>query len=69
MEDKSKLKYKLFFKDLDHTLIMDNHIPPFNLEAIKLAKEKGVKFILCTARSLNESFFKRIRNRKFRKRI
>ena len=51
MEDKSKLKYKLFFTDLDHTLIMDNHIPPFNLEAIKLAKEKGVKFILCTARS------------------
>ena len=49
----NKIKYKLFFSDLDHTLLVDNHIPSFNLEAIEKAKEKGVKFILCTGRSFN----------------
>ena len=47
----NKVNYKLFFSDLDHTLLVKNHIPDFNLEAIKKAKEKGVKFVLCTARS------------------
>ena len=49
----NKMKYKLFFSDLDHTLVVNNHIPSFNLEAIEKAKEKGVKFVLCTGRSFN----------------
>jgi Cof subfamily protein (haloacid dehalogenase superfamily) len=49
----NKMKYKLFFSDLDHTLLVNNHIPSFNLEAIEKAKEKGVKFVLCTGRSFN----------------
>jgi Cof subfamily protein (haloacid dehalogenase superfamily) len=49
----NKIKYKLFFSDLDHTLVVNNHIPSFNLEAIEKAKEKGVKFVLCTGRSFN----------------
>ena len=48
MED--EIKYKIFFTDLDHTLLVNNHIPSFNLEAINKAKEKGVKFVLCTGR-------------------
>ena len=49
----NKIKYKLFFCDLDHTLLVDNHIPEFNLKAIKKAKEKGIKFIICTGRPYN----------------
>lgn len=51
MED--KVKCKLFFSDLDHTLVVDDHIPTFNLEAINQAKEKGVKFVICTGRPYN----------------
>ena len=46
-----KVNYKLIFSDLDQTLIVKNHIPTFNLEAIKKAKEKGVKFIISTGRN------------------
>ena len=46
----TKIKYKLIFSDLDHTLLVDNHIPSFNLEAIQKAREKGVKFVICTGR-------------------
>ena len=49
----NKINYKLLFCDLDNTLLIDNHIPDFNLEAIKKAKEKGVKFIICTGRPYN----------------
>ena len=45
------IKYKIIFSDLDHTLLVDNHIPAFNLEAIKKAREKGVKFVICTGRN------------------
>ena len=48
---KKKTKYKIIFSDLDHTLLVNDHIPDFNLEAIKRAKEKGVKFVLCTGRN------------------
>ena len=48
---KKKTKYKIIFSDLDHTLLVNDHIPDFNLEAIKKAKEKGVKFVLCTGRN------------------
>ena len=46
-----KVNYKLIFSDLDQTLIVKNHIPTFNLESIKKAKEKGVKFIISTGRN------------------
>ena len=49
----NKIKYKLFFSDLDLTLLVDDHIPTFNLEAINQAKEKGVKFVICTGRPYN----------------
>ena len=46
----NKRKYILLFCDLDRTLVIDDHIPSFNLEAIKKAKEKGVKFVISTGR-------------------
>ena len=46
-----KRKYKLIFSDLDDTLLVNNHIPEFNIEAIKKAREKGVKFVLCSGRN------------------
>ena len=46
-----KRKYKLIFSDLDETLLVNNHIPEFNIEAIKKARKKGVKFVLCSGRN------------------
>ena len=44
--------YKLFFTDLDETLLTsDHHVPQMNIDAIQKAKEKGVKVILATGRS------------------
>ena len=51
MEDKiKKQKYKIIFSDLDKTLVINNHIPDFNLEAIKKARELGTKFVISTGR-------------------
>ena len=49
----NKRNYKIFFSDLDHTLLIGQNIPAFNLEAINKLKEKGVKFVICTGRSYN----------------
>lgn len=49
MED--KIQYKIIFSDLDETLLVNNHIPSFNLESINKAREKGVKFVICTGRN------------------
>jgi Cof subfamily protein (haloacid dehalogenase superfamily) len=49
----NKRKYKILFSDLDHTLLIGQNIPPFNLEAINKLKEKGVKFVICTGRSFD----------------
>ena len=46
-----KIQYKIIFSDLDQTLLVKNHIPHFNLDAINKAKEKGVKFVICTGRN------------------
>ena len=51
MENKSK--YKILFSDLDHTLLIGQNIPSFNIEAINKLKEKGVKFVICTGRSFD----------------
>ena len=51
MEDKiKKQKFKIIFSDLDKTLVINNHIPDFNLEAIKKARELGTKFVISTGR-------------------
>ena len=49
----NKRNYKIFFSDLDFTLLIGQNIPSFNLEAINKLKEKGVKFVICTGRSYN----------------
>ena len=40
--------YKLMLSDLDETLLVDHHVPYFNCEAIKKARDKGVKFVVAT---------------------
>lgn len=43
--------YKVIFSDLDCTLLTDDkRICKKNLEAIASAKEKGIKFVVCTGR-------------------
>ena len=49
-----KNDYKIIFSDLDETLLVDGHIPSFNVEAIQKAREKGVKFVMCTGRNFEE---------------
>ena len=45
--------YKIMFSDLDETLLVNHHVPAFNVEAIKEARKKGVKFVPCTGRAFN----------------
>ena len=49
---KGNLKYKLICSDLDKTLLVDNKIPDFNLEAIQKARDLGVKFVISTGRDI-----------------
>ncbi len=49
---KGNLKYKLICSDLDKTLLVDNTIPDFNLEAIQKARDLGVKFVISTGRDI-----------------
>jgi Cof subfamily protein (haloacid dehalogenase superfamily) len=49
---KGNLKYKLICSDLDKTLLVDNTIPFFNLEAIQRARDLGVKFVISTGRDI-----------------
>ena len=45
------MDYKMIVTDLDDTLLTsDKKISPQDLEAIKKAQEKGVKFVLCSGR-------------------
>lgn len=45
---------KMFVSDLDGTLLNDEHvILPQNIEAIRIAKKKGYRFMVATGRSLN----------------
>ena len=45
------MKYKLIASDMDETLLNDHHeICSRNIELIKKAKEKGVKFVPATGR-------------------
>ena len=48
-----ELKYKLILSDLDGTLIVkgQDKVPDINKKAITEAREKGVKFVICSARS------------------
>lgn len=45
--------YKLILSDLDETLLVNHHVPNFNVEAIKKAREQGVKFVPATGRAFN----------------
>ena len=51
-KNKANLKYKLICSDLDKTLIVNNHIPDFNLDAIQKARKLGVKFVISTGRDI-----------------
>ena len=46
------LKYKLICSDLDKTLLVNNLIPQFNLDAIQKARKLGVKFVVSTGRDI-----------------
>lgn len=45
--------YKLMLSDLDETLLINHHVPQFNIEAIKKARHRGLKFIPATGRAYN----------------
>ena len=45
--------YKLMLSDLDETLLINHHVPDFNIEAIKKSRYKGLKFIPATGRAYN----------------
>ncbi|MFQ6792820.1 MAG: Cof-type HAD-IIB family hydrolase [Thomasclavelia sp.] len=45
--------YKLMLSDLDETLLVKHHVPAFNVEAIKKARNKGLKFVPATGRAFN----------------
>ena len=45
--------YKLILSDLDETLLVNHHVPLENVDAIKKAKEMGVKFVPATGRAYN----------------
>lgn len=47
------MKYKLMLSDLDETLLVNHHVPEFNVAAIKKARKKGVKFVPATGRAFN----------------
>jgi Cof subfamily protein (haloacid dehalogenase superfamily) len=51
--EKPEIKY--VFSDLDDTLLVDQHIPEFNLEAINRIKSKGIKFIICSGRTYTQT--------------
>lgn len=45
--------YKMMLSDLDETLLVNQHVPEFNQEAIKKARKKGMRFVVATGRSYN----------------
>lgn len=45
--------YRLVLSDLDETLIVNQHVPVFNQEAVKRVQAQGVKFCVATGRSFN----------------
>ena len=48
-------KYKLVVSDLDGTLLVNSHLPEFNLNSIKKIREKGVKFWIATGRTIQST--------------
>ena len=48
-------KYKLVVSDLDGTLLVNSHLPEFNLNSIKKIREKGVKFCIATGRTIQST--------------
>ena len=58
----SSPKYKLVVSDLDGTLLVNSHLPEFNLNSIKKNKRKRSKILYCNRKnnSINKIYFKRI---------
>ena len=52
----NKENIKILFCDVDETLVVKNQVPDFNRKAIeKLRKEKNIKFVIATGRSVTLS--------------
>lgn len=45
--------YKMMFSDLDETLLVNHHVPKYNIDAIKEARKQGLKFVPATGRAFN----------------
>ena len=43
--------YQMMLSDLDETLLIGQHVPAFNQEAIREAKKHGLRFVVATGRS------------------
>ena len=43
--------YQMMLSDLDETLLIGQHVPVFNQEAIREAKKHGLRFVVATGRS------------------
>ena len=48
--------YRLMLSDLDETLLVNHHVPDFNIEAIKKARAKGLKFVPATGRAYKRNW-------------
>ena len=54
--NKLKERIKILFCDVDETLVVNNEVPEFNRLAIeKMRKEKNIKFVIATGRSITLS--------------
>ena len=43
--------YQMMLSDLDETLLIGQHVPVFNQEAIREAKKHGLRFVVAKGRS------------------
>lgn len=53
MNEYTDTPYRMMLSDLDETLLVDFHVPQVNRDAIRKAREKGVKFVPATGRAFN----------------
>lgn len=53
MNQRRNKPYRMMLSDLDETLLYDFHVPEINREAIRKARERGLKFVPATGRAFN----------------
>lgn len=53
MDEHRRKSYRMILSDLDETLLSNFHVPQINRDAIRKAREKGVKFVTATGRAFN----------------